>query len=187
MADGGGHCTILLTKPDCSSLYPYSLLYSPGALSCTSVKLPLTCVCWLVIRGLGQGHGFAQVVALIALEAITAISGCSPNAAASYFIAYFPGLFYWHPYYSKGYNRVNYLLQTIKVISHALLILFVPSLNFNVSSSQLHYLAYIHGTVAHLNHYHRHSSPCSAFDCCTNLGCFNHCKDGYELVLVLIS
>ncbi|KIM72237.1 hypothetical protein PILCRDRAFT_502013 [Piloderma croceum F 1598] len=39
-------------------------------------------------------------------------------------------LFYWHPYYNtKGYNLVNYVLQTIRVISHVLLILFVPSLN----------------------------------------------------------
>jgi len=67
------------------------------------------------IVGFGQGHGFVQVVALIAIEAITAVS-----------------LFYWHPYYSKGYNLVNYLLQMMKVISHALLILFVPSFNFNV-------------------------------------------------------
>jgi len=67
------------------------------------------------VIGFGQGHGFAQVIALIAIEAITALS-----------------LFYWHPYYSKGYNLVNYLQQMMKVISHALLIFFVPSFNFNV-------------------------------------------------------
>lgn len=78
----------------------------------------------------------AQVIALIAIEAITAVSKCSTNAAVSYFITSVPpGLFYWQPYYSKGYNRVNYLLQTMKVVSHVLLILFVPSFNFNVSSA----------------------------------------------------
>jgi hypothetical protein len=34
------------------------------------------------IRAFGQGHGLAQVVALIALEVITAVSKCTTNAAA---------------------------------------------------------------------------------------------------------
>ena len=52
-------------------------------------------------------------------------------------------LVYWHLYYSKGYN---YLLQTIKIISHVLLILFIPSLNRSVSSTQAHNLVSIHNT-----------------------------------------
>ena len=70
------------------------------------------------IRGFGQGHGFAQVIALIAIEVVTAVSECgSTNGPVSYNIMKFPpGLYFWHPYYSKGYNIVNYLLQTTKVI-----------------------------------------------------------------------
>ena len=97
------------------------------------------------IRGFGQGHGFLQVVALTVLEAITAVSECLTNATPLYIrMNVPPDLFYWHPYYSKGYNLVNYLLQTMKVISNVLLILFVPSLNFNVSSTEAHNLASIH-------------------------------------------
>jgi hypothetical protein len=95
------------------------------------------------IRGFGQGHGLAQVVTLILLEAITAVSECPINTTVSSFrMDVPPDLFYWHPYYSKGYNLVNYLLQVMKVISHILLILFVPSFEFDVSTL-LHNLASI--------------------------------------------
>lgn len=138
------------------------------------------------IRGFGQGHGFAQVIALIAIEVVTAVSECgSTNGPVSYNIMKFPpGLYFWHPYYSKGYNIVNYLLQTTKVISHVLLLLFVPSINFNVSCAEACYSASIDVVVAHGNHYRRHCPPRAAFGHCDSLGCVNHPQDGYEPVLV---
>lgn len=139
------------------------------------------------IRGFGQGHGFAQIVVLIALEAITAVSECPIKSTASHFRIKVPlGLFYWHPYYSKGYNLVNYLLQTSKVISHTLLILFIPSFNFNVSGAQVYNLASTHCAPGHCNHYHRHYPPCSELNYCVDLDRFNHPQDGYESVLVPI-
>jgi hypothetical protein len=39
----------------------------------------------------------------------------------------------WHPYYSPGYNRVNYMIDFTKAISHILMITFVESFHINVS------------------------------------------------------
>jgi hypothetical protein len=39
----------------------------------------------------------------------------------------------WHPYYSLGYNRVNYMLDFTKAFSHILMITFVESFHINVS------------------------------------------------------
>ena len=126
-------------------------------------------------------------MALAILEAITAVSECLTNAIASDIRTHLPpDLFYWHPYYNKGYNLVNYLLQATKVISHVLLILFIPSLNFDVSSTQAHNLISIHNTQGRRNHHHRYCSPCSEFDCCTSLDRLNGPQDGYEFVLVCV-
>jgi hypothetical protein len=44
-----------------------------------------------------------------------------------------PVLFRYQPYYSRGYNRVNYLLQGTKLVSNVLLLVFVDTLHVEVS------------------------------------------------------
>jgi len=66
------------------------------------------------ITGFGQGHGLVQVCLLVVLDIVVCIA-----------------LMKWHPYYSLGYNRVNYMLDFTKAFSHILMIPFVESLHVN--------------------------------------------------------
>jgi len=66
------------------------------------------------ITGFGQSNGLAQVVAMTVLQLVVCTT-----------------LFKFQPYYSRGYNRVSYLLEGTKLISHVLLFLFVDTFHIN--------------------------------------------------------
>jgi hypothetical protein len=83
------------------------------------------------ITGFGQGHGMAQVFALIALDIIVCV-GKSLFLRLKYPLKSVLGLVKWKPYYSRGYNRVNYMLDFTKAFSHILMILFVESSHISV-------------------------------------------------------
>jgi hypothetical protein len=83
------------------------------------------------ITAFGQSNGIAQVIAFIILEFIVCVSeSISPMACHPYY--FLPGIFRYQPYYSRGYNRVNYLIQGNRLASSVVLLVFVDTLHINV-------------------------------------------------------
>lgn len=102
--------------------------------------IPLLAV--VVIRsavvGFGQRNGLAQALTIIFLELTTCVGECLILQGGVFSISCaYPrsqALFKYRPYYSPGYNRVNYMLEGTRAFSHILLLTFVDKFNINVGT-----------------------------------------------------
>jgi hypothetical protein len=89
------------------------------------------------VVGFGQGSGITQVIAMIAVEGVTAVGETSePTLHFLLSLIMCPKVFVvFTPYYSAGYNRVNYSIQACKVASFALLLPLTGKFHLSVSTS----------------------------------------------------
>jgi hypothetical protein len=94
------------------------------------------------------------VVSLIILEFIVCIS---KHLSIKYWYIHWDlvsGLFYYQPYYSRGYNRVNYLLAGTKLVTNVLLLVFVDKLHVHVCLYLEFRCPYSHCISANCDHSH---------------------------------
>jgi hypothetical protein len=91
-----------------------------------------------VAVGLGQKNGLAQAAAVIALEVIMCFGGQIPWRSSIPLTVGRQVLFWSSPYYSRGLNRVGYMLEISRALTYIMLLLFAKQFKMNVSHHSGH-------------------------------------------------